>query len=487
MATCGTATVTCILLLVFMAALYGSTYAKEADEQTDDSLSVMDQQTILTRYRRSRKGPIASSGPPFINKRRGSQGRIDDTTNDDDDSNVSGRRSGGRKKKGKGGNKPARGPKRSSGGKMPLGVNRKSLAFAEKIGSASSQFASKLLKAVYPKIQSNIIISPLSIHAALSMVLLGARKSTEKELISSLGLKQAGVKKAQIHKGYQALLASLTNVHDNVVLNITNAVFAKPNIPIEAAFREGLTQMYGAKFDSFKFDDPAGPEAPINNWVAGATKNKIKDLLSPGTITPLTSLVLVNAIFFNASWDKPFSSSLTSLKPFNSLSEGVKNVETMAITNYFSYVDNAGAEVIELPFRGDRMAMYVIQPSNLSSVDQIVEELSNTQRFGQSAADQIFRNMEPTSISLEMPKFKIEIDALKLKDPLQSLGIRNAFTDKADFSGISAVDLAVDDVIHKAVIDVNERGTEASAATAVLMARRWAFDFFFITQIFFFA
>ncbi|KAH9514605.1 Serpin B6 [Bulinus truncatus] len=294
------------------------------------------------------------------------------------------------------------------------------------------------------------------------MMLLGARNVTEKELISSLELDQAGIMEAQFHKGYQALLTSLANVHDNVVLNINTAVFAKPNIPIEAAFRESLTHMYGAKFDSFKFDDPAGPEAPINNWVANATNNKIKDLLSPGTIKPLTSLVLVSTIFFNASWGKPFSSSLTLLKPFNSLSEGVKNVETMAITDSFSYGYNADAEIIELPFRGEHIDMHIVLPSNNYSVDQLIEKLRPSASGGFSIS------MEPTSISLEMPKFKIEIDAMKLKDPLQSLGIRNAFTDKADFSGISAVDLAVDDVIHKGVIDVNERGTEASAASGTL-------------------
>ncbi|KAK6963106.1 Serpin B6 [Biomphalaria glabrata] len=465
MATCGIPTVTCVLLLLFMAVLYSTAHANADTSLTvNQDISEGDVEMMDARFRRSaRQKDAPGDKASRKGNKRGPQEKIDGNK-------VSAKRNGGKKKE-KGKKKQA--GKKSSGNAIPPGVNRKTLAFAERVGSANSQFASKVMKAIYPKIQYNTIISPLSIHTAMSMVLLGARKTTERELSLALGLRQAKVEKGQqVHKGYQTLLAMLTSVNPNVNLNIANAVFVKPNIPVEAAYRNSLISLYNATFESFNFSNPAGPEAPINDWVYNATSKKIKDLLSPGTINSLTSMVLVNALFFNASWDRPFSEGTTSMKPFNTLSQGVKDVETMETTNIFSHVNNSGAEVIELPFRGDRMAMYIILPSRSSSVDQIVEELSNTQKYGQDAADRIFRNMEPASIHLELPKFKIESTSLKLKSSLQSLGIKEAFSDKADLSGISSVDLSIDDVIHKAFIDVNERGTEASAATAALLTRR---------------
>ncbi|CAL1548441.1 unnamed protein product [Lymnaea stagnalis] len=470
MTSCGTPTFTCVLLLLVLAALYGSAFSKERHTPIIDMAS----DGVLDQRSRHPRSPQKSAiiGTQLRNNNRGPQRRIDDAANEgDDNGNISRTRGGQKGGKGDRGRTGENGDRRRKFQEhMPLGVNRRTLALAEKVGNASSQFAFKLFSTVYPSLSYDTIISPHSVHTALSMMLLGARKTTKKEIFRTLGLRQAGLNKVQVHRGYHALLATLGNTHDKVILHNANGVFVKPSIPIEVAFREGISQMYSAKFDNLDINNSAGPEAPINNWVANATGDRIRGLLPPGTITPLTGLVLINAIFFNASWEKPFTERLTQPKPFTTADGLVKQLQTMtAYTLCFSYANHQDAEVIELPFRGDRLAMYIFLPSVNSSVGSLVQSLTNSTDGGDSgqAVEAMLQNMQLKNIQLLMPKFTIESGLLELTPHLQNMGIRKAFTQRADFSGISAVDLAIDQVYHKAFIKVNEWGTEAAAATAV--------------------
>jgi len=222
---------------------------------------------------------------------------------------------------------------------------------------------------------------------------------------------------------------------------------------------------YGAGIqlaDFIKNFDPARKQ--INSWVSDKTRNKINDLLAPGTLDSSTRMVLVNAIYFKADWVAQFDPNDTGDAPFTRLDGSQTQVKMMNNGELnLLYVKGDGYQAVELPYNGDTAAMDIIMPDE-----------GNFQIF-ESALDQgrlntVFTSMQPTPIALGLPKFTFTTD-FSLSDQLKSLGMTDAFDPhKADFSGMTGNrDLSISDVVHKAFVAVDEKGTEAAAATAVIM------------------
>ncbi|CAL1536372.1 unnamed protein product [Lymnaea stagnalis] len=360
-------------------------------------------------------------------------------------------------------------PQRGGGGRRTTSPRPVRLATEARLGTASSKFGFKLFGTLYPQLTSNVIISPHSVHTALSMVMAGAKRATENEFFTALGLSQSGLRRNQIHQVYQSALNSLSTAPDIIVRN-ANAIFVKPQTTLKQPFRQALTQRYQAKVENFDLTHPSGPEAPINAWVSEATAGKITDLLAPQTITESTSAIIINALLFNGTWVNRFTPGLTALKPFNSLSEGEKQVQTMTATAFYNYGSRNNFEIIELPFVGGRFSMFIILPNANSTIAAFQQRLTSA-RGNANPVNDLISNLESRRLRLSLPKFRIESGELDLKESLVSLGLRKAFTPQADLSGISAVRLFISDVKQKAVIDIDENGCEAAAATAVLIAR----------------
>lgn len=313
-----------------------------------------------------------------------------------------------------------------------------------------------------------LVFSPHSIHTALTMTYMGARERTAKQMLKVLGLKR--LRKDKAHLAYAALVNSLTDA-GNVTLNVANAVYVKPNLPIEEAFRSRLLSMYKAAFDHFDFGASGGPEAPINAWVANKTQNKIQDLLAPGTIDDLTALIIINAIYFKGRWMHPFDARLTSEQDFYRDDRSTTRVQMMRRTGDYNYTQAQGlsAHIVELPYQDGRFSMFVILPVTGSTMSDVEGRLT------MATLNDHLQNLRSTNIELHLPKFKSE-SRFSLKNTLKRMGMRLPFNDRAKFGGIcSTQDLKITDVIHQAVVEVSEEGTEAAAATAVIIGLRASF------------
>jgi len=204
----------------------------------------------------------------------------------------------------------------------------------------------------------------------------------------------------------------------------------------------------------------------INRWVEGKTEGKIVDLMGPGVLDPLTRLVLTNAIYFKGQWEQQFRPEQTAEAPFR-LSTGKQViVPFMHQVATFRYGETGGTQVLELPYRGNELAMAVLLPKPDSSLAELEAALRT------DGVESILEALSPTLVDVSIPRFKFEAE-LSLNGYLKQLGMVDAFDDNiADFSGMSDMFLYITHVLHKAFIEVNEEGTEAAAATAVVVGTK---------------
>jgi len=315
---------------------------------------------------------------------------------------------------------------------------------------------------------ANAIVSPSSIALALAMARLGAAGDTAAEMDTVLHGLAAGGALDPINALDAALAARTGSFRDaegvdhEIVLRIANAPFGQRGLAIRDAYLEALATGFGAGLRVVDFiADPELARGLINAWVADATADRIEELLAGGTITSDTRLVLVNAIYLKAAWQFPFPEAATRPATF-SLPDGSRvDVTTMNATSHLSYAAGPGWQAVELPYVGGALAMTIIVPDDLGAfVDGLTAE---------QLAD-LTASLEPRTVDLSLPKFGFETRA-ELSDLLAALGMPSAFdAERADFSAITAeLDLVISKVIHQANIDVDEKGTEAAAATAVVM------------------
>jgi serpin B len=315
----------------------------------------------------------------------------------------------------------------------------------------------------------NLVFSPYSISLALAMTYGGARNQTESQMAQTM---QFNLPQAQLHPAFNSLDLELMNegkAQGNNIqplqLNIANAVWAEQTYPFQQSYLDLIAQDYGAGIQLADFvKNYEAARKNINDWVSQQTKNKINDLLAPGSVDAMTRMVLVNAIYFKADWDVPFDKNNTSDADFTLLDGTQSNVKMMNNGELdLPYIQGDGYQAVELPYQGNSAAMDIILP-----------DAGNFQNF-ESALDagklnNIFNSMQSTPIALGLPKFSFTTD-FSLHDQLQALGMTDAFDpNKADFSGMTGNhDLYIGNVIHKAFVAVDEKGTEAAAATAVIM------------------
>ncbi len=331
----------------------------------------------------------------------------------------------------------------------------------------NNTFAINLYEALHSQ-DGNLVFSPYSISLALAMTYAGARNGTESQMAKAM---QFNLPQDQLHPAFNTLDLALANegkAQGNngqpMQLNIANAVWAEQTYSFQQAYLDLIAKNYGAGIqlaDFIKNFDPV--RLQINSWVSNQTKNKINDLLAPGSVNSSTRMVLVNAIYFKADWAVPFDANNTSDSTFNLLDGSQSQVKMMNNGELtLSYTKGDGYQAVELPYNGNTAAMDIIMPDRRKF--QSFESALNAQKI-----NDIFNSMQSTPIALGLPKFTFTTN-FSLSDQLKSLGMTDAFSDHADFSGMTGNrDLFISDVIHKAFVAVDEKGTEAAAATAVIM------------------
>lgn len=314
---------------------------------------------------------------------------------------------------------------------------------------------------------SNLMISPYSIATALSMLYPGARGTTAEEIAAAMHL---SVDDATLHAVRNHIDTALATVPGPVndqdtrepfTIRPANSAWGQGGYPFLEDYLAVLAEHYGAGLRLLDYaGDPEGSRAIINEWVEDITEDRIKDLIPAGAIDPATRLVLVNAIWFYANWLEQFDPDLTAPGTFRLLDGSTVEVPLMHATIDTAYADTGLFEAVRLPYTGDA-SMVVLLPRVGSPAD-----LAATLDPAELRID--WRNAQ---VTLTMPSFEFEATVDGLVSALQQLGMRAAFDPgAADFTGITAIpELFVSDVIHKSFIALDEDGTEAAAATAIIM------------------
>lgn len=314
--------------------------------------------------------------------------------------------------------------------------------------------------------EGNLFFSPHSIHTALGMTLAGARNSTAKEMATVMRLK--GDQK-EVDRAYAASLAAMEpgKTHDGKLayeLHVANALFGQKGYPFNPQYKNLLVSHYKAGLHDADFAKATeAARKQINGWVEQQTKEKIKDLIKPGLLNPDNRAVLVNAIYFKAAWDEPFNKNATKTAPFT-LADGTKvDCALMRRVDHYRYGSFDLAQVAELPYAGGGLSMVVLLPKEGRALADVEKNLA-------ADAPKYLGGLASQKLDLNLPKFKFTAE-FELGKTLSAMGMREAFQmGKADFTGIvSHEPFAIGEVVHKAFVDVHEEGTEAAAATAVMM------------------
>ena len=340
-------------------------------------------------------------------------------------------------------------------------------ADAASAGQAVNAFGLELYRAIAGSSKDNLVVSPASIALALSMARAGAVGTTATEMdkvLHDLGTDAHAGWLASLDSALNARTGSFTDASgkaQDVTLRVANANFAQRGLTLKAAFLDALATRLGAgvRLVDYKAASETARQA-INAWTSDQTEGRIKELVGPGAIDALTRLVLVNAIYLKAAWQTPFSADSTTPTAFTKGDGSTAEVPTMHASDELKYASGSGWQAVELPYVGGKLAMDVILPKDMASFEASLDA---------PALQSIVDGLTTTQVILTLPKFSAQTH-VDLADTLAGLGMPTAFTDHADFSGITGDEpLEISAVIHQANIDVDENGTTAAAATAVII------------------
>ena len=332
--------------------------------------------------------------------------------------------------------------------------------------------------------EGNLFFSPYSISTALSMTYAGARGETETQMAEVLHFPTApgGIErdpnkgsfkstelawsKEHFHSAFGAIINDLNarGEKGNYELSVANALWGQKGYGFLKEFLELVKTNYGGVLNEVDFVRAAETaRKTINAWVEKETNKKIKNLIGKGVLDSMTRLVLTNAIYFKGNWARQFKEDETKEIPFTLINGEKVDIAMMNQTADFNYMETEDFQGLELPYVDDELSMIILLPKQVDVLADFEETLT-TENFSQWLAR--FRKRK---VIVSVPKFKMT-NQFGLADVLKSMGMRNAFSGEADFSGMNGKrDLFISAVIHKAYVDVNEEGTEAAAATAVAM------------------
>ncbi len=335
--------------------------------------------------------------------------------------------------------------------------------------NASNDFSFKMYSELVNG-TDNMFFSPYSISTALGMALEGARGKTAEEMLAVLDLPRDSEERRQLIYSAQALLNQKSSAYR---LAAANAYWLRQGGKLNHDYKSAIEDAYLAHGEELDFaGDPEGSRKTINDWVEGKTEDKIKDLIPPGIIDALTYLILTNAIYFKSDWKYQFDAEATRNMTFHTTGGGEVEAEMMNMCDEekeLNYAENGEAKLLQLPYKGQELSMFVLLPKD-NDISGLESKLDH-----KYMAD-MKKDISAEWVDVYLPKFKFELK-YELNNYLAKMGMPTAFTAAADFSGIKesgASDLYISKVIHQSFVEVNEEGTEAAAATAVVMREKAA-------------
>jgi len=333
-------------------------------------------------------------------------------------------------------------------------------ADSQKAASAEVGFAFNLLKEfVKEQPAANIFISPYSAATVLQMAANGAVGQTKLEMQQALGT--TSLAPEALNEAYSNFGKSLNARDTNVILTTANAIWYQKGIVVKPGFISCNQQFFGATVDPLDFNDGRSTDV-INAWASEKTRGKI-NRVGDGLINPLMRLVLANAVYFKGKWEVPFDVKSTKERPFHLRGGRQMKTPMMEQTRRFTYRRGTGYQAVRLPYQGWSLAMYLFLPDTGSAPEKLLG-IMNSDSW-QRVTEPGFSEREGT---VALPRFRLQYSA-ELERPLKALGMRTPFG-KADFSGVSSEPLFISAVRQATFVEVNEEGTEAVAATDMVIA-----------------
>jgi serpin B len=348
---------------------------------------------------------------------------------------------------------------------------------ARLVAHGNNCFALELYRKL-PGEKGNLFFSPYSVSAALAMTYAGARGQTQEQMarvlcfptsaptLQKLGAAGQPLSPEQFAQAFGRIIKNLNarGGQNKYELRVANALWGQKGYEFLPGFVQLVEKEYEGKLQTVDFVAAAEQaRRTINAWVEKQTNDKIKDLISPGMLDALTRLVLTNAIYFKGNWARQFETKQTQDAPFTLLDGSTVQVPMMNQQAEFGYAQIESLQALEMPYVGEALSMVVLLPKEQAGIGTLEKSLT-----AQNLAKWLDA-MRKREVIVAMPKFKMT-SKFGLNDVLQSMGMTDAFSDRADFTGMTRRrDLFISAVIHQAYVDVNEEGTEAAAATGVTM------------------
>ena len=351
-------------------------------------------------------------------------------------------------------------------GIVSLPESKPKLSDIKNVVDANNQFALDYYSKLKSKDSGNIFFSPFSISSAFVMTYEGAKSETAEEMRSVFYFPEdSNLRRTE----YASIFDELNKGDKKYKLSSANALWAQQDYQFSKDYFDNVEKYYSGKATNLDFKkDPEGSRITINSWVENQTNEKIKDLIPSGLINTMTKLVLTNAIYFKGEWVKQFNKNDTKEENFRTSNGGAVKAQMMQRTDdeaIFNYAENSNLQILEMPYSGNELSILLLLPKNDNLTK--LESILSTKNISDWK-----KNLEEQRVKIYIPKFKFETKYF-MADDLKEMGMPLAFSDSADFFGMTASgkkDLKIDEAIHQAFVEVNEEGTEAAAATAVTMA-----------------
>ncbi|MEM2088592.1 MAG: serpin family protein [Thermoproteota archaeon] len=327
---------------------------------------------------------------------------------------------------------------------------------------ANNQFAFKLYSELVKAETGNVFYSPYSVFSALAMTYEGARGETAEEMKTVFGFPESNV----LRSNFAAIYNRINEASEDYELRTGNALWTQKDYLFLEDYLRTVEEYYGGKAAVSDFINEAEESRQtINTFIEEQTNHKIKDLIPPGVLDEYTRLVLTNAIYFKGDWKIAFNESLTSEEDFWVEPDRTVKVQMMHMhpneTIRFNYADTGDVQIIELPYKGENVSMLIVLPKDFEAFESSL----TLEKLDEYKAEM----REETLDEICLPKFELETKYF-MQQTLSTLGMPTAFSGAADFSGMTGGrDLFISEVIHQAYVKVDEKGTEAAAATAVIM------------------
>ncbi len=332
----------------------------------------------------------------------------------------------------------------------------------QSISKSNNEFAFNLYGRLR-KDEGNLFFSPTSISTALAMTYAGAEGATEKEIAKTL---EFTLPKAEVHSAFASMMKTLNAPEkDAYELRMANRLWGQTGYGFLPKYLAITSKDYGAELAQVDFVNAAEQSRQeINAWVEKQTNDKIKDLIPQGAVNSLTRLVLTNAIYFKGKWEHEFDKKATKDAPFSVSADENIAVPLMFQKERFKYGETAELQLLEMPYKGNDLSMLVLLPKKADGLSSIEDKL-NTGNL-----DEWSKGMRKLEVQTFIPRFKLT-EEFQLNSILSAMGMPSAFDPgKANFSGMNGKqDLCITAALHKAFVDVNEEGTEAAAATGIVV------------------